>query len=111
MNEALLAQIDQALLAWPGVQTEPGRFNSTAYKVGLWELGHIHRNGVADLPFPKAVREALIADGRARPHQVGVPGYVSFAITTSDDIGEAIALFRMNYERAIATTDDGDSSD
>ena len=97
-----LASVERAVLAWPGVSKEPGRFNSTAYMLGRREIGHVHRNGVADLPFPRAVHDELIASGKAEPHQAGVPGFVSFAVRRPDDVAAVVALFRMNYERALA---------
>ena len=36
---------------------------------GRRELGHLHRT-FADLPFPRRVRDELVAGGRARPHHV-----------------------------------------
>jgi hypothetical protein len=111
MNEELLEAIDRELLSWPGVSREPGRFNSTVYLLGRREIGHVHRNGVADLPFPKAIYDELIATGRAQPHQVGVRGFVSHRIDDRADVGKAIALFRMNYDRATAATNRGESEE
>ncbi len=108
MNEELLAMVDREVLGWPGVTVEPGRFNSTTYLVGRREIGHVHRNGVADLPFPRAVYDELIASGRAQPHQAGVRGVVSYWIDSPDDVSQAITLFRMNYDRARARADNRD---
>lgn len=100
MNDEHLASIDREVQRWPGVTTEPGRFKSTAYKLGRREIGHIHRNGVADIGFPKTVRDELIAAGRANPHQAD-PRFaaVSFPVRTSDDVPPATALFRLAYDR------------
>ncbi len=103
MHEESLAQIERELLSWPGVHLEEGRFNSMTYRVGRKEIGHIHRNGVADLPFPRARYEELIASGRAQPHHFGVRGFVSYAIDKPGGVNEAIALFRLNYDRANAS--------
>ena len=102
MTDHLLIQLDREVLAWPGVSTEPGRFRSTVYKLGRRELGHVHDNGVADFPFPRAIRDELLAAGRVEPHHVGVPGYVSYRIRRTEDVGAAVALFRMNYDRGSA---------
>jgi hypothetical protein len=108
MNEEIFVAIDRELLGWPGVSREQGRFNSTVYQLGRREIGHIHRNGVADLPFPKAIYDELIATGRAQPHQAGVRGFVSYRIDGQDDVSEAIALFRVNYDRATAASSRGE---
>jgi hypothetical protein len=97
--DGLLDRLDREVLAWPGVSTERGRFQSTVYKIGRRELGHVHGNGVADFPFPRAVRDELLAAGRVQPHHVGAPGYVSYRILQPADVAAAVALFRLNYER------------
>lgn len=110
MYEESLLQIDHELLSWPGMHAESGRFNSTTYKLGRKEIGHIHRNGVADLPFPRGMYEELIAAGRVQPHQFGAHGFVSFPIGAAGDFGEAISLFRLNYDRAREAASDHESS-
>jgi hypothetical protein len=58
---------------------------------------------LADLPFPRTLRDELVAAGRAQPHHI-VPesGWVSFHIESLGDVDEAIALFRLAYDRAEA---------
>ena len=46
-------------------------------------------NGVADIPFPRAIHDELIASGRAKPHQAGFPSIVSFYISR-----QAIGTFK-----------------
>lgn len=106
MNNDLLVSIEREVLGWPGVTKSRGRFNSTAYNLGRRELGHVHRNGVVDLAFPKTVHDELIAAGRAEPHQAGFPSIVSYYIREPGDVSGALALFRMNYDRAQPTADD-----
>jgi Luciferase len=62
--------------------------------------GHIHHTGVADLAFPREIHDELISDGRAKPHGAGFPGVVSYPIREPEDVPGAVALFRMNYDRA-----------
>jgi len=100
MNQILLDTIARELLSWPGVTEVEGRFNSIEYRYGKREIGHIHRSGIADLPFSRAIHDDLIATGRAYPHQAGSPGYVSVPIRNESDVRDLIELFRMNYERA-----------
>lgn len=79
----------------------PHRFGGVEFKLGRRELGHIHGDSIADLPFPRRVRDELIAEGRARPHHV-LPdtGWVTAPIGESDEAENAIELFRLAYERA-----------
>jgi luciferase-like monooxygenase len=86
--------------SWPGVETRPHRFGGVEFRVGRRELGHLHGDRLADLPFPVRVREQLVAAGKAAPHHI-LPesGWVSRYIRSSDDVAEVVALFRLNYER------------
>lgn len=61
-------KIHDAVLSWPGVTAGPHRFGGMEYRLGKRELGHIHGERLVDVPFPKKVREEIIAAGRAEPH-------------------------------------------
>jgi hypothetical protein len=89
--------------ALPGVSAEPHRFGGTEYRYGRRELGHVHGDRFADLPFPKRVRDELVEAGRARPHHV-LPdsGWVTAPIATEDDVENVVGLFKLGYERALA---------
>jgi hypothetical protein len=93
--------IAETVQSWPGVQSAPHRFGGVEFRLGRRELGHIHGDRIADLPFPRRVRDELIADGRARPHHV-LPdsGWITISIRTDEQAEHAIELFRMAYERA-----------
>jgi len=93
--------INAAVLEWPGVSAHPHRFGGTEYRLGTREIGHLHGDALADLPFPTRVRQALVAAGRAEPHHV-LPdsGWVSFYLRAPGDVDKAIQLFREAYEIA-----------
>src|SRR5437588_9249631 len=93
--------IAQTVGSWPDVETAPHRFGGLEFKLGRRELGHIHGDRIADLPFPKRVRDELIAEGRARPHHV-LPdsGWVTTSIARPEEADNALELFRMAFERA-----------
>jgi hypothetical protein len=95
--------IRKEVLSWPGVLERPHRFGGVEFTLGARELGHLHGNRLADLPFPRAIRDTLVATGRARPHHV-LPesGWVTYDIRSEADVPGAIALFRLSYERAVA---------
>jgi hypothetical protein len=88
--------------SWRGVTSAPHRFGGLEFRLGRRELGHIHGDRFADLPFPRRVRDQLIAAGRARPHHV-LPdsGWVTAPINPERP-ERVTELFRMNYERAVA---------
>jgi hypothetical protein len=94
-------QITATVRSWPDVEVGPHRFGGVEFRLGRRELGHLHGDRIADLPFPRRVRDELIAAGRARPHHV-LPesGWVTFSIGEPDDVERAIGLFRLAYDRA-----------
>ncbi|MBA2714298.1 MAG: DUF5519 family protein [Rubrobacteraceae bacterium] len=77
MNDDLLALIEREVLSRSGVSKEPDRSGVAVYRFGRRQIGHIHHDGVADLPFPKAIHDGLISDGMAEPHRGGFPATVS----------------------------------
>ncbi len=44
-----LLTIEREVLRWPGVASEPGRFGATAFRFEKREIGHLHRDRIADL--------------------------------------------------------------
>jgi hypothetical protein len=94
-------RVTEEVLGWEGVSSAPHRFGGVAFFLGKREIGHLHGERLADLPFPKAVRDELVESGRAKPHHV-MPqsGWVSFWIGGTDDVPRVVDLFRLSYERA-----------
>ena len=95
------ARISEVVTSWPGVTVQPHRFGGVEYVIGRREVGHIHGDHLVDIPFPKKVREEIVAAGRAQPHHV-LPetGWVSFYLRQELDVERAIALLRESYEIA-----------
>jgi luciferase-like monooxygenase len=91
--------------SWPGVRSGAHRFGGVEFRLGRRELGHLHGDRIADLAFPRRVRDELVATGRARPHHV-LPesGWVTVPID-ADDVDAVIGLFRLAYERAVAAAE------
>jgi hypothetical protein len=99
--EALFAGIRDEVASWDGVETRPHRFGGVELRLGRRELGHLHPGGVADLPFPRRIRDMLVETGRAEPHHV-LPesGWVTRRVRSAEDASEVVDLFRLSYERA-----------
>lgn len=97
------SSIEAAVGSWTGVTKQAHRFGGVEFRLGKIELGHLHGDRLADLPFPTKLRDQLIEEGRAQPHHV-LPnsGWVSRAIREASDIEDVIALFRLNYDRLTA---------
>ena len=95
-------QIHDAVLSWTGFTSRMHRFGDREYRLGRREVGHVHGNHLVDIPFPKPVRDELIAAGKAQPHHV-LPnsGWISFRIRSDEDVEQAIALLRRSYDLAL----------
>jgi hypothetical protein len=95
------ASITRVVTSWAGVTVEPHRFGGVEYVIGKREIGHIHGDHLVDIPFPKKVRDEIVAAGRAQPHHI-LPetGWVSFYLREQDDIDKAISLLHESYEIA-----------
>ena len=96
---AAVQRVRAAVANWEGVTTHTHRFGGIEFRLGRRELGHLHGR-IADLPFPRHVRDELVAARRARPHHV-LPqsGWVTVPMRTSSEVSNVIELFRQNYER------------
>jgi hypothetical protein len=105
MNDDLLSLVEQQVLGWPGTSSAPGRFGSVAFRYGRREIGHVHRDLIADLPVTQGVRERLLSGGRARPHRAGSRGYLSYPMESLEDASAVLEILRSNYERAKAAAE------
>ena len=92
------ASITSVVISWAGVTVEPHRFGGVEYVIGKREIGHIHGDHLVDIPFPKKVRDEIVAAGRAHPHHI-LPetGWVSFYLREEDDVEKAITLLHESY--------------
>jgi hypothetical protein len=92
-------QIVDTLLTWDGMEAHPHRFGGTEFHIGKREIGHIHGDSLVDIPFPKKIRDEIVAAGQAQAHHI-LPetGWVSFYLREDGDVVQAIALFKRSYE-------------
>ena len=93
--------ITKVITSWQGVAVQPHRFGGVEYVIGKREIGHIHNDHLVDIPFPKKVRDEIVAAGRAQPHHI-LPetGWVSFYLRDTEDIEKAIGLLEESYQLA-----------
>jgi len=96
-------QITEEVTSWPGIVAGVGSRGEFAFKLGRREIGHLHGDHVLHTGLPKVVWHELFEQGRIDYHPVfpGKPGYASRRISSQDDVGDVIALLRLNYDRAI----------
>ncbi len=98
--DSYLLTIEREVLTWPGVTSEAGRFGATSFRYGKREIGHIHRDRIADLPVTSEMRGSILARGRARPHRAGVKGYISYPVEEREDVSAVLEILGWNYDRA-----------
>jgi len=68
------------------------------FYLGQDEIGHIHLDGEAHIAVPKALRDALIAAGLAKPFRWS-PAFVVASIRRPGDGENAKRIFRLAYDR------------
>ncbi|HZS98674.1 MAG TPA: luciferase family protein [Terriglobales bacterium] len=93
-------QLEREVTSWPGVTAHSHRFAGREFRVGDAEIGHVHVGGVVDIPFTRAMRDALLAQGWAEEHRwVPDSGWTTFHIRRKDQLQHAIWLMRLSYAR------------
>ena len=95
-------RIVEATGQWAEVEIKPHRFSGLEVRLGRRELGHIHGDRLLDIPFPKSVRDELVASGLAEPHHV-LPdsGWVSVSCGRGA-VPRAIRLLERSFSLAAA---------
>jgi hypothetical protein len=103
-----LRKLEEEISTWHKVSIYPHRFGGREFRFGAAEIGHIHTGGVVDIPFPRAIRNALLADGLAEEHRwVPDSGWITFRVGSEDDLKHALWLMRLSYLRyALKTSAD-----
>jgi hypothetical protein len=96
-------RVCEAVGQWAGVEIAPHRYGGLEFKLGKRELGHIHGDRLVDIPFPKSVRNELVAAGEAEPHHI-LPesGWVSIFLREEQDVERAICLLQRSFSLALA---------
>ncbi len=95
-------QIQEEILSWPDTEVHGHRFGGIEFKFHGKELGHLHGDYLADLPFPLRVGHTLIEEGKAQKHHyLTDTAWVSYPIGSPNDIPSVITLFRMQYDRLV----------
>jgi hypothetical protein len=99
-----LKRFEQEVSAWGNISVHPHRFGGREFRFGSAEVsaevGHVHTGGVVDIPFPRSVRDALLAEGLAVEHRwVPNSGWTTFQVRTEADFRHAVWLLRLSYLR------------
>jgi hypothetical protein len=94
----LLDEIERQILSWPEVSAHPHRFGGREFQ--FREIGHIHSQGIVDIPFPHPVRDALLEERLAEEHHwVPNSGWIIYKVRNEEDLNYALGLMRLSYLR------------
>jgi Family of unknown function (DUF5519) len=101
-------RLEAEVSAWSNVSVHLRRFGGMEFRFGDAEIGHVHTNGIVDIPFPRSVRDALLAGGLAEEHHwVPDSGWITFQMRSEEDRSHALWLLRLSYIRyALKTSTD-----
>jgi hypothetical protein len=95
-----MRKLEEQVAAWPQVSVHPHRFGGREFRFGNAEIGHLHLGGTVDIPFPRALRDALLATGLADEHRwVPNSGWTTFHVRGEADLRHALWLMRLSYLR------------
>jgi Family of unknown function (DUF5519) len=95
-----LKKVEEQVSTWPGITVHPHRFGGREFCLGSSEVGHMHNDGAVEIPFPRAFRDELLAEGHAQEHRWAPDsGWVTFAVRGEQDTEHALWLLRLSYLR------------
>ena len=94
----VVTELVERVSSWEGVSAGPHRFGGVEFALGKAEIGHVHRAGWVDILYSQAIRERLVAEGKASLHHI-LPetGWISFVVRDENDLERAVWLFRLSY--------------
>jgi len=92
-------KLEQEVSEWQHVSVQPHRFGGVEFQFGDAKVGHVHTNGIVDIPFPRSIHDSLLADDLAEEHHwVPNSGWITFQ-RSEEDLSHALWLMRLSYLR------------
>lgn len=93
-------KLEEEVSLWPHISVHRHRFGGREFRFRNAEVGHVHTGGMVDIPFPRSLRDLLLAEGLAEEHRwVPNSGWVSFRIRGEEDLKHARWLMRLSLLR------------
>ncbi len=97
--------LEETVASWPQISVYPHRFGGREFRLAKAEIGHVHDEGIVDIPFPLSVHDALVAEGLAEEHRwIPNSGWTTFRVRTDQDLQHAVWLMRLSYFRYVLRT-------
>lgn len=92
--------LEEQVAAWPHVSVAQHRFGGREFRFNKAEIGHVHFWGDVDIPYPRAIRDALLADQLAQPHRwLPNSGWITFRMSSAADLAHSLRLMRLSWLR------------
>src|SRR6266568_8718345 len=89
-----LKALEAEVSVWPHISVYSQRFGGREFLFNKAEVGHMHTGGIVDIPFPRSVRDALLANGLAEEHHwVPNSGWTAFHVRSEEDLKHAFWPF------------------
>ncbi len=86
-------RLEDTVASWSRISLYPHRFGGREFRFGNAEVGHVHTGGIVDIPFPRSIRDALLAEGLAEGHRwVPNSGWITFRVRSDRDVQHAHAI-------------------
>lgn len=103
-----LDDIEEEVCAWDNVTISLHKYGGTQFNFQTHEFGHLHGNGLLDIPVNRAIKEELMRNYAIEDHHVFKDSrWISFWIRTSSDKDCALQLLQQAYafqESKVLTT-------
>jgi hypothetical protein len=82
------------------MSTHPHRFGFGNFDLEARDCAHSYTGGVVDIPFPRSVRDRLLADGLAEQQRwARNSDSITFRVRSHEDVEHAVWLKRLSYLR------------
>jgi Family of unknown function (DUF5519) len=91
-------EIEAEVESWEKTSISNHKYGGIQFNKDGAEIGHIHGNGLLDIPFNKKTKNEFIKEGKLKDHHIFKnSGWSSFYIHTNEDKDYAIKLLRESY--------------
>jgi len=95
----VIDEIETEVSKWDGITIGNHKYGGIQFNRNGREIGHIHGNGMLDIPLTRKLKLQFIEQGKLLDHHtIKDTGWSSFEIHTLKDKDKAIELLRESYE-------------
>jgi hypothetical protein len=93
-----IQQLINNVKEWPEIETHAYIYGGTEFRLFNKSIGHVHSNGMLDLPFVKHLRKVLLEKNLVQIHHVhSTINWVSYLIENPEKTKEAEHFLLLSY--------------